>query len=194
MYLAPIKSVVDMQVGDIVTYGWQSEDANTYILDSIESSGSVLLRHPLSDVFLMRVPQKELNQFPAKIKGHNERGLDFVRQHDTMLDLETLREFQSLCFIYIHLREFLPKQKKALSDIMGRIASRLLRYDVNEAMALIEENVALLDEFNQMWYRNLRVLFDGTEPIKTEKQRKSLFNMAAFVLAEKQNPITMRMN
>ena len=185
-YRVLIKSVDNME-GKVVTYGWRPEDSNTYMVDS-EDGDYAILKHPLSEVFLMRVPKTSLNKYQANLKGSNERGLDYIKNNLSYLSVESLRDFEALCFFYIYIRELTPIQKKTLSDILGVVAALKLNYDHQKAIRLIQDNEGILDDFNTMWYHNFQDMFEGRAPVSSEKQKKSIFNMAGFVLAEQRNP------
>lgn len=181
----------NLQKDSIVTFGGTVETSKTFIIDTVEGE-TALLSHPLSSLFLMRVPMKELDIFPAKVKSSSERALDFVKSHVSYLDRESEMDFDALCLYFIHLRKFNNPQKHLLSNLMGRVAAGLLQYDLESARLLVIENQELLDEFNLMWYNNLIKIFSGEIGRPSEKHKISVFNIAAFVMAERVNPTISR--
>ena len=101
--------------GEIVTYGYNAQSSNTFIIDTLEKEGTALLSHPLSDVFLMRVPLNKLDLYSPQIKDSQERGLDFVKSNLQFISVEKEHDVEALCLQFIHLRYLTKTQKQTLS-------------------------------------------------------------------------------
>lgn len=175
--------------GDIVTLRFENAvSSNAYKVDS-DQDGDVLLYHPLFPECLLRVPKSEIDQVAPNIKDSTERSLDFVKANLRYLDYNTVADHEALCLYFVVRRKLTPRQKQLLSNICGSIATVKLNDDIKVASELIRNNVAILDDFNAMWYRNFSGLFSGTQPITSKKQRAAIFNIAGFVLAELERPV-----
>lgn len=175
--------------GDIVTLKFEDKvSSNTYVVES-DCGESVLLQHPMFPPLLMRFSKASLDNVSPNVKDSIERALDFVNKNPAYLDYNTLADHESLCMYFIVRRKLTPRQKNILSNICGQIASIKMNNDVKAAMELVVANVAVLDEFNAMWYRNFSGLFSGRQPITSKKQRAAIFNIAGFVMAELERPV-----
>ena len=145
---------MNIKTGDTVTV----ETGNTYIVDRDEGE-TVLLVHPLYTKTLVRIEKSKLNVTGAKLKDSAERSLDFARNNAKYLDYNTMADLDALCMYFVVTRKLTPRQKSILSSICGTIASIILNNEIKDAMKLVSQNEALLDEFNAMWYRNFNGLF-----------------------------------
>lgn len=178
------------KTGDIVTVKFEDQvSSNTYIVES-ESEDSVLLYHPLFPICLFRFKKESLDLVYPSIRDSIDRSLEFVNKNIQYLDYNTVADYESLCMYFIVRRKLTPRQKNTLSNICGVIASIKLNNDIKAAMELIVNNVAILDDFNLMWYRNFKGLFSGQHMITSKKQRASIFNIAGFVMSELQTSNT----
>lgn len=176
---------------EIVTLDMDNPTAsNTFIVDRVEEDGMVLLRHPLSEGILKRVSPSLLNIVAPVIKDSAERCLDFCKHHIISLGHDEKSELNSLSIYFVYYRKFTPRMKKNLSDICGKVAAVKLNNRLEDAMRYIQDNEALLDEFNMIWYQNFQDVFKGTKKVVSKKQSDSLFNMAGFLMAEL-NPQTV---
>lgn len=177
-------------MSNIVTLNFDNPNvSNTFVLDTDEGD-TCLLSHPLAERILLRVPKELINTVPANVKDSTERALDFLNKNLGLLNFDLKSELQALAIHYVVNRTFSPSQKRALSQMCGLIATYKLNNDVSLALRLVREHNSLLDDFNQMWYRNFKGLFDGTQPITSKKQRAAIFNMAGFVMSEMGIPST----
>ena len=182
---------MDIKSGDLVTISIDENTSNTYIVHENLGEES-LLYHPLFEDCYIIKSNSELNMSAPNIKDSTERSLDFVVNSKKYLDYNTVADLEALCLYFVVKKKLTPRQKNILSNITGMIASIHFDNDVKMAMKFIEENNALFDDFNAMWYNNFKGLFVGQQPITSKKQRASIFNMAGFLLAELNNPITRR--
>ena len=178
--------------GSIVTVDVNSEtSSNTYIVHE-KVGDKCFLYHPIFPECFIEKNINELNKIAARIKDSTERGLNFALNSKKYLDYNTLADLEALCLYFSIRRKLTPRQKHLLSTICGTIASIKLNNNTDQAIKLIIENEGLLDDFNKMWYHNFRKLFNGQQVITSKKQRSSIFNIAGFVFAELNYPITER--
>lgn len=177
---------------DLVTVKFDNVvSSNTYIVDSVEQE-SVLLKHPLFPLCLLRYSKNELDLVSPNVKDSTERSLDFVNKNSNYLDYNTVADHEALCLYFVVRRKLTPKQKNILSNICGQIAAIKLNNDLKVAMDLIKNHEAILDDFNAMWYRNFSGIFVGKQVITSKKQRAAIFNIAGFVLAELERPVVTK--
>lgn len=181
-----------IKIGDIVTVQLDNLNAsNTFLVKHIDTK-SALLYHPLFPSILIEKPINEINKVSANLKDSTERSLDFVKKNIGYLDYNSSADLDALCLYFVVKRKLTPKQKRSLSNMAGRIAAIIFNDDIKAAMDFIRKNEGVLDQFNQMWYRNFKSLFSGKQPISSAKQRDSLFNMAGFTLAELETPTVQK--
>lgn len=174
--------------GEIVTLKFDNVvSSNTYVVES-DDGDTVLLYHPLFPTALIRTQKQRLDLVSPNVKDSIERALDFVKSSGQYLDYNTLADHEALCVYFVIRRKLTPRQKNALSNICGTIASIKLNNDIKAAIDLVTANSAVLDDFNMMWFRNFSGLFSGKQPITSKKQRAAIFNIAGFVLAELERP------
>lgn len=177
--------------GEIVTIPQKiSGVSNTFIVDMDLGNGEVLVRHPLAKECFLKFSESDLNKVAPNIKDSIERSLDFSRINQQYLDKDSVEDLDALCLSFIVRKSLTPRQKQILSKINGYIAKKVLESDLKKAMNLIKTNQGILDEFNLMWFNNFKGLFTGQQQISSAKQETSIYNMAGFVLAELNNPVT----
>lgn len=185
-----IRQQSTIQPGDIVTLNFENlVSSNTYIVDTVLTSKTFLLKHPLFPKVLLKAQLHELNIVGANLKDSTERSLDFANNNKKYLDYNTIADLEALCIYFVIKRKLTPKQKQVLSTICGIIASIKFNDDVKLAMNLVKTNEGILDDFNEMWYHNFKGLFLGDQPITSKKQKDAIFNITGFVLAELENPV-----
>lgn len=180
---------MNFEKNSIVTVDLGSSASNTFIVDTIEDN-TVLLSHPLSKGLLLRVSKGIVNKSPANIKDSSERCIDYANYNRNLLDYNTSEDLDSVGMYFAVKRKLTPRQKQTLANICGIIASVKFNNDIKEAMNFVTKNSSILDEFNSMWFNNFKALFTGTRQITSKKQRSAIFNIAGYVLAELENPIT----
>jgi hypothetical protein len=173
----------------IVTLQLHSDASNTFIVDTVEEE-TLLLSHPLTDGILIRVPKSRVNNVAANIKNSTERSIDFANQHRKYIPQPNLHDLDSIGLYFAIYRKLSPLQKKTISNMCGLIARESLQNNIEDAKRLILKNSSMLDEFNTMWFNNFLNLLTGKLAITSEKQRMSIFNMAGFILAEMENPVS----
>jgi hypothetical protein len=179
------------KVGDIVTITQKTVGvSNTFIVDADLGNGVILVRHPLAKECFLKVSENDLNKVSPNIKDSIERSLDFARINQKFLDKDSSEDLDSLCLTFIVRKSLTPRQKQILSNINGYLAKQIIG-SIKETMSLIKSNQGVLDEFNTMWFNNFRGIFSGQQQISSAKQETSIYNMAGFVLAELNNPITI---
>jgi len=171
------------KIGDIVTLPMSREASNTYIIENIIDD-FLYLNHPLFPECILKVEKSLVNQTLATLKESTERCLDFASVYKEYLDFNLKSDLEALCMYFIFKRRLTPKQKQILANICGMITKTQINNDINKAITLIKQNESLLDEFNLMWYRNFKGLFNGTQQITSDKQKTSIFNMAGFVQSQ----------
>lgn len=175
----------------IVTLNMNNTSSNTFIVDTVEDV-SYLLSHPLAPGVLIRVDKDKVNLTSANIKDSSERGIDYANLNRQYLDYNTSLDLDGLAMVFALKRKLTPRQKTILSAINGVVAKSKFNDDIRETMSFIKKNVSILDDFNLMWFNNLSEIFNGSMAIRTLKQRNVIFNIAGYLLAEMENPITKR--
>lgn len=175
---------MELQIGDIVTVSFNKlKSSNTFFVKSFDDE-EVLLYHPLFPEIYIKETIDNINLVAANLKDSTERSLDFVKQHSGSLDHNTMADLEAMCLYFVVRRKLTSRQKRNLSQICGKLASITFDDNIRDAMEFVKKNEGILDEFNAMWYRNFRGLFSGVQPITSQKQRESIFNIAGFTLAE----------
>lgn len=169
------------------------KDTLTYLVANkiTNQNGSIacFLVHPLAPkayICLAADSEQELaaHQFHTQGKSPIQVQLEYAKRYHTYLDYDTNAEVESLALYFVTNRNLTADQKNKLSRICGRIASHYCHNDLSIAIRNINENEALLDEYNTMWYNNFKKIFRGEKRADTAKQRASIFNMAGFVFAQ----------
>jgi len=171
--------------GDLVTIQLDKNNTSSNVFKVARKlDDECLLNHPLfPDCYIIK-KDTDLNQTGPVLKSHTERCLEYAVKFKKHLDYETTAELDSLCLYFTITRSLSPKQKKELSNICGKIASIYCANDISIAIRTVNENRALLDEFNTMWYSNFEKLFKGIKSVSTKNQRITIFNITGFVLAQ----------
>ena len=182
---------MDIKDGDLVTIEADENTSNTYKVYKNLGDESLLF-HPLFPGCYVIKNNYELNKTAPNIKDSTERSLDFVVKSKSYLDYNTVADLEALCLYYVVKKRLTPRQKSILSQMTGVVASIHFDNDIQTTIRFIRENHALFDDFNTMWYNNFKGLFTGSQQITSKKQRASIFNMAGFLLAELDNPVTRR--
>lgn len=126
-------------------------------------------------------------QVQTQGKSDTHKQLDFLRKFQEYLSYEETLRLESLCEAFVINRCLSKEQKKLLSDLCGKVAQIHLNDDINLAIRKINENAALLDNFNMNWYYNLKSYFSGKKKIDSRGKRLTIFNMAGFILAQLEN-------
>tara|TARA_R110000868_G_C10973188_1_gene771529 strand:+ start:65376 stop:65933 length:558 start_codon:yes stop_codon:yes gene_type:complete len=182
-----------INAGDLVTYDVTKNASNTFEVDAVADYGEVAyLKHPLNDQCVVKAYVCDLNLVSAVLKDDTERCLDFANSNKSLLDYNNTGDLEAFCLYYVYKRHLTSKQKSALSNICGLIASIEFDNDIKIAMNFIVKNEGLLDDFNRMWYNNFKGLFTGEQAFTSKKQRASIFNIAGFVAAQLETPITSK--
>ena len=159
--------------------------SNTYIVAGILKDEPVaILYHPLHPSCLIARNFAELNKIQANGKDATERLLEFALIRQDELDHNMRGDLEALRLFYVINKTLTNHQKSQLSAIAGNLASIYFCGDVNLAIKYVNDNSAVLDTYNSMWYSNFIDLFKGKKPIVSPKQRASIFNIAGFVLAQ----------
>lgn len=183
--------MIDFKVGDIVTYDIVQNSSNTFIVDAIVDE-IVYLTHPLNDECVLKTFHENVNEVAPVLKDDTERCLGFAKSNIEYLDFNSKGDLEAMCMFFVHKRRLTSKQKSALSNMCGIIASIEFNNDIQNAMNFIVKNEGVLDEFNRMWYNNFQGLFKGSQAITSKKQRASIFNIAGFALAQAQSPMATK--
>jgi hypothetical protein len=140
------------------------------------------------------IPFKEdsLNKDAPRLKDSTERLVDFANHNKTLLGYVYKADLESIGVIFALNRRLTPLQKGILSTICGEIAKANFNEDLDDAIEFINKNKALLDSFNLVWYDKFNEYFTGKELVSNVKIRTSIFNMAGFILANLENPVTSK--
>ena len=174
-----------MKKGDIVTVPLEPNNnaANTYIIYEVLEHVA-LLRHPLNDDILIAKPKPVINTVAPNVKDSMERGINYILQNKDIFDFNSLAELEAIILYFIVHRKLSNRQKQTISNLCGAIAEHYFNDDISLAIKYINENSGILDDFNRMWYKNLKDYFTGNKMVDTRNRRVSIFNMAGFILAE----------
>lgn len=182
------------KIGELVTLDQRSKASNTYVYAGKLSNEQVLLTHPLSKDTCLLVPEGSINVCSPNIKDTTERCLDYVNRSRKSLDHNMKLDLECLSIYFGLKRQLSPNMKKVLANLSGVVAAAYFQNDVHAAMSYITQNKACLDDFNLMWFNNFRGLFNGSQPITSDKQTSAIYNMAGFVLSELATPSTIQPN
>jgi hypothetical protein len=171
--------------GDLVTVALESntDASNTYAV-ARKLDGESLLSHPLfPEIFIVK-KDAELNLVGANLKNDEERCLAYALKYRKYLDYETVAELESLCMYFIVYHQLSNAQKKSLANMCGTVAALYSNNDLDKAIETVNENQALLNNFNRWWYQNLEAIFTKSKTQISRRARASVFNIAGFVLAQ----------
>lgn len=170
------------------------KDTLTYLIANkvyVGDSGQMLffLIHPLAPKAYIAIGGENLQDVLSKQvqttgKSIIQVQLEYAKRYEKYLDYDLNAEVESLALYFVTNRSLTAEQKNKLSRICGRIAAEYCHHDLALAIRFVNENVALLDDFNSMWYNNFKKIFNGGKRADTAKQRASIFNMAGFVLSQ----------
>ena len=185
---------------EIVTIklGENNNASNTYKVfghimdDAGDMTDAVILYHPLQQNCMIVKHSSELNKVQANVKDSDERALEFATKGQGDLDHNLRGDLEALRLYYVINRALTNHQKNQLASICGTLASIYFRGDITLAIRTVNDNKALLNPFNEMWFTNFKDLFSGKKPIVSPKQRTSIFNIAGFILAELQRNETRK--
>lgn len=178
--------------GEIVTMELRTKGSNTFIYVGKLNSEQNILTHPLANGMAVIVPDGSINVMSAGIKDSVERCLDYANKRKTVLQPNTKVDLECLSVYYGLKRTMSPNLKKILANISGTIAAIEFGNDINATMKFISNHRDHLDDFNLMWFNNFKGLFNGSQPITSEKQSNAIYNMAGFVLAELATPTILQ--
>jgi hypothetical protein len=181
----------EIKVGDIATINFKNKSSNTFYVHRLFDK-VVQLTHPLFEGVIIEKKINEINSVTSNLKCSTEKQLNFALNNSDTLGFNPKNDLDALCLCFVVTRNLTPKQKGILSNLCGNIASIKLSNDINEAMELVKQNEAILDDFNRMWYNNFNGLFTGKQIITSKKQRSAIFNIAGFVLAELETPVAYK--
>jgi hypothetical protein len=180
---------MNFEKNTVVVVDLKSSASNTFLVDRDEGE-TVLVTHPLSPNIFVRVNKSELNHVAANLKDSTERCIDYANSNKSHLDYNIKVDLECLGIYFGLKRKLTPRQKQLLANICGILANIKLNNDVAQAMVLVSENESLLDEFNLMWFNKYKGIFSGKQSITSQKQRSCILNMAGYVLAQLENPMT----
>lgn len=175
-----------LKKGDLVTVSTSQNNnfSNTYVVEGLLEDDRAILTHPIAkDCYFIR-NINELNLCDALLKNSEDRMLVYAHKYTKYLDYNDTSILESLCFYRTIRMNLASDQKKMLSNICGKIATIYCHSDISIAIRTVNENQALLDDFNKRWFTNFRNIFGGTEIAKSGRQRETVFNICGFILAQ----------
>lgn len=182
-----------IQQGDLVTVSLEvnSDASNTYAV-ARKLEGESLLSHPLvPNVFLLK-KDEELNLVGATLKNDEERCLAYALKFQKYLDYDDVAVLEALSMYFIVHHRLTKRQNKLLANMAGEIAKVYCNNDLEIAIRTVNENRALLNDFNRHWYENFEKIFQGSQRKISVAQRAGIFNMCGFVLAQLEGISTRR--
>jgi len=179
----------DIKQGDLVTVqlNENSTASNVYSV-ARKLAGECVLNHPLFPECLIIRKDEELNKVGAQLKNSTEKCLEFVMKNRSLLDFNSGADVYAMAAYFVINRKLSSRQLKVLAGYCGKIASIILDNNLGSATRKVSENQALLDEYNLVWFNNLRDIYSGKK-VPSPNQRESVFNQAGFVLAQLETTI-----
>ena len=180
----------DIKADDIVTVavGPYQMMSNTYIVARKLINESVLV-HPIAPECFILKDDSELNQTLAQGQNPVEKCLLFAKMNANILGHSMTADLDALCYYFVVRKNFTPKQRHDLANIVGKIASVILSNNLSAAAQTIKQNVALFDEYSYTLYQKNKGVADHPMEIREKTERFTLFNLAGFVLAQEYNNI-----
>lgn len=174
-----------MKTGDLVTLKLDSDASNTYVVvHYLVGKDEYLLEHPTIPGVCISKPREQLNTVQAQLKNSTEKCLDYVKENRDYLGYNDKIQLEELFLYHVVNKKFSPRQKQELATLCGIVANIYCNHDINIAIRIVKENEGLLDDFNFLWYSNLRGFFEGKERAVSKSQKNSIFNITGFVLAQ----------
>lgn len=176
--------MTQIKQGDLVTVqlSENSTASNVYSVHR-KLDGECVLSHPLYPQCLIIRPDTELNLVAASLKNSTEKCLEFVMKNRTFLDHNSVCDVLAMAAYFVINRKLSSRQLKVLAGYCGKIASIILDNNLGSATKKVADNAALLDEYNLVWFNNLRDIYSGKKT-PSPNQRESVFNQAGFILAQ----------
>jgi hypothetical protein len=176
-----------------------SEGTITYIINEIQDMPDrtvrALLFHPLAPKVLVPFLAKSREdllaaQTQTQGKSNLQKTLEYANKKKDLLEFLLRTDVESLCMSFVVYRLLTPRQKKRLSGFVGIVSSIYFHSDLRLAVRFVEENYALLDDFNKAWFDSFMKVtkqtgfFSGLPKQLSPKQRPVMFNIAGFVLSQ----------
>jgi hypothetical protein len=173
------------KIDKLVVVANKTGESNVYAVH-LETENGVYLKHPLCPKVFIYEDKTELDKVPVVQKSSMERCLDFALSQQNLLDFHANLELKIMSLSFVVTKKWSNRQKKFLSMICGDIAKIHLQNSVYLALKIINDNSALLDDFNKYWYEHERYapIFAGKTQFKTDREKGTIFNMAGFILAQ----------
>ena len=175
----------EIKKGDVVTIelGENNNSSNTFVV--AEKMGEeALLHHPMQPNVYLRYRDTLLNNAFAMPKEVYEKCLQFALKYQSYLDVDDTSVLVSISLYWVVNRQLTSVLKKLLADVCGKISKIHCNNDLSIAIKIVNENAALLNEFNHMWYHNFRAYFLNKKVPETVGVRTVIFNICGFVLAQ----------
>jgi hypothetical protein len=166
-----------------VDLGKYSNSSNTYRVVALLEGGKVLLTHPLNEDCFIIKSDADLNKVAPTLKSGTERCLDFCAKNRAVLGYKSTATLDALCYYFIIKKDLAANQKEELATLCASIATITLNSSLSNAFALIEENIAVLDDFNKAWYARIKETQKNSKVLEP-KITKQVFKIAGFVLAQ----------
>lgn len=170
----------------LVTVSNRNGESNVYTLEKELKDDEVLLSHPLSyDTFIVK-NARDLDVVPAIPKSPYERCLEYVLNHSDYFDFERRAEITCLCSNFVVNRKFTDRLRNLLARLVGVPAKIKFQNSTKEAIAFVNENKALLDDYHNRVYHNVTYnpIFKGVARPENGRQLETVFNLAGFLLAQ----------
>lgn len=174
------KTIVTLDLGKY------SSSSNTYVVESDHENGnSSFLTHPLvgESVFIL-ASKSDFNKAQAILQSPTEKCLVFSQKHRELLGYKLQAELESLVLYFFVKKVLAPNQKENLAFICAKIGSVLLKNDLQQTVDLVNQNSALLDDFNRVWYINAKPLFEDITKCNNRSKREIVQKIAGFILAQ----------
>lgn len=175
-----------MKPGSIVTvdYGPYNQYSNTFQVFSDSGEDVIYLNHPLAPQCITTRTLAEINIVSPKTQAPIERCLFYLKKHEGLLGSQVSGEMLGIYYYFILNRDLTKTQKSTISRFCGKVAELKFSSNVEQAVVVINQHAALLDEYNLMWFNKFSKLFKNPTLINTKSRRSAVFNMAGFVLAQ----------
>lgn len=174
-----------IKTGDLVTvdFGKFNTSSNTYQVFKKIKNQSVLY-HPLVPECLLVKNDSELNNVLAILQSPTERCLAFAKANTQYLGYSSAADIDALCYYFVIKKDLTPKQRTELASSCGKVAARMLNNNIQSATEIINQNIALLDDFTATIYHKFKKKINNIQLIETITDRFSIWNIVGFILAQ----------
>ena len=175
----------NVKPGSLVTIDAKNKQINTYKVKFLLDNGNLaLLHHPLAPEVYLLEEINNLNNTLANLRSPLENCIRFCLKNSEYLNYDERLDLDAIALYYVVRRVLSNQQKASLAKITGKVASILNTYNISKCVEIVNKNLHLLDEFNKYWYNNLEKVFKDPEKVRSKNQKRSIYNISGFVMAQ----------